>query len=219
MGEPAVRLLLLVALLPVAGEAQAVDRKATAAEDRNATAATVAQALRFKGHARGGRAALTQAYGPRPQAALDAIADSMVAIATTLQGGDVRAHAIRTAALNALAAAGMGDNGIVGSQRAIPYAGASARLIRIAEEAADVGIRAAALNSLKFQPNQPACLQLLSAIASSQNSVAWFAVHLLGNETGAAGQAVARQLLRAGTVTEPEAKRTLDGIAQHAGWK
>jgi hypothetical protein len=149
---------------------------------------------------------------------MDEIADTLVAIATTFPGNDFRANATRMEALQSLSGAGRGENGIVGQNRALPYGGAMSRLVRIAETAQEGGIRAAALAGLRFLPNRAGCLAFLELFAKSQNEVAWVAVHELGNETGVEGLAIARQLFREGSVSEPRAKLALSGIAKHNGW-
>src|SRR5262245_1573817 len=96
-------------------------------------AADVAASLRKNGSVKGVAIVLTQARGPQSQQTMDEIADSLVAIAASFPGNDLRSAQTRLAATLALVQAGKGTSGIVGSDRAVPYSGASVRLMRLVE--------------------------------------------------------------------------------------
>lgn len=157
------------------------------------TAAVVASLLRTQAHAGAALSVLRQAHGAVPKQSLDEIADSLVAIAATFPGMDLRGVQTRNAALTTLLLAGRG-----GVDDAVPYAGAVERLMRIAQTAQDAGIQASALRGLtQLQETRP-LLSFLERVAQSDNVVAWVAVTMLTEETGAAGKAVARALYRDG---------------------
>jgi hypothetical protein len=120
--------------------------------------------------------------------------------------------------VNALTEAGVGYTGISNRSHAIPYSGAVARLARIAQSAQDMGLRAGALVGLLAQPDLQASLQLVRSVAVSQDPLVETAVVLLGNEAGPEGLAVARELHRSGSVTQPYARSALDGIARYHRW-
>lgn len=207
----AILALVLAVVATSEGRSQTINREPNATE--------VAASLRTKGHVGGARAVLSQARGPKSQQQLDEIADTLVAIAAGFPGDDLRGGSTRLAALTTLVLAGQGDNGIVGLDRAVPYAGAAARLMLLAETAQDVGIRGGALSGLLALPSRSANLPFLRQVATSQNRVAWFAVYLLGNDTGPEGRAIARELYRQGRVAEPTARKTLNGVAKGFGWR
>jgi hypothetical protein len=180
---------------------------------REPTAAEVATLLRTRGHAGAAQAVLTQAYSVQPQQKMDEIADTLVVIAATFPGDDFRGAHTRGAALITLLLAGQGSSGIVGINRAVPYAGAVDRLIRIAETAQDVGISGQALDALTKLPDKSRLLPFLRQIATSQNAAAWVAVGILIRETGPEGQTIARELCRGGLVKERNAWEDLDRLA------
>lgn len=186
---------------------------------RDPDAAEVAALLRNQGRYGGAIAVLSQARGPEPQQKMDAIADSLVVIAVSFPGDDHRGASTRMAALRALLAAGTGESGVVGIERAVPYAGAADRLMQMAETAEDVGIRGTALWALTRLPNKAKLLPYLHQFATSRNRVAYRAVTLLARETGPEGLAMARELYRGGRVTERTAKETLDRIALANRWQ
>lgn len=211
VGPEALLALVLSVVAASAGHSQ------TSWREPNAT--DVAVSLRTKGHPGAALAVLTQALGPKSPQQMDDIADTLVAIATRLPGNDSLSFEIRTQALLTLIGAGQGDNGIVGVDHAVPYAGAAPRLRRVAEIAQDGGLRAGALGALMALPNRAAHLPFLEQLATSQNEVAHFAVSLLGNDTGPQGRAIAQRLFREGRVSEELAKRILGDLASYYGWR
>jgi hypothetical protein len=185
----------------------------------NPTGSEVAALLRAHGNSWWAVSVLTQARGPQPIERLDEIADSLVAIAVSFPGMDFRGVTTRSAALSALASAGMGESGVVGMGHATPYAGAADRLMRIAEDGGDVGLRAAALWSLTKLPNKSKLLPFLRQVAESQNSAAFSAVTLLAQETGPEGRSMARELYLNGQITEPVAKHVAASFAGAYQWR
>lgn len=183
------------------------------------TAAEIAALLRTHGTYGAAVSTLTQARSPQPRQMMDEIADTLLALAISFPGTDARAASTRGAAQSAIILAGMGSSGLVGADRATPYRGAATRLMQMAESAEDVGIRAAALWGLTQLPNPGESLPFLRRIAISQSPVAYRAVTLLARETGPEGQAIARELYRASTVTEPAAKEILDRVATGYQWR
>ena len=186
---------------------------------REPSSAEVAASLREHGHVGGALAVLTQARGPHAQGNMDEIADSLVAIAVSFPGMDLRAVRTRGAAQTALVLAGMGSSGVMGNDRGIPYAGAEDRLMHIAEAPQDIGIRSSALTGLTQLPNKTRLLSFLRRIATSQNTVAWHAITLLTEDTGPGGRALAYALYREGSVTQPTAREMLDRAAAAYRWR
>lgn len=187
------------------------------ARRENPSAAEAAAALRT--HRRYTEAVwvLTQVHGVQPRDKMDAVADSLVAIAVGFPGRDAEATRIRAAAMTGLMMAAKGNAG--GEVGGTPYTGATERFMRIAETAKDNGVRAAALSSLTKLPATPATYAFFRKVATSQDPVARWAVNLLDTEMGAEGQAVAHDLYRSGQVTQPEAKKALAGVAMAHGWR
>lgn len=185
----------------------------------NPSGAEVAALLRTHGHAGWAVSVLAQTRGPQTPQKLDEIADSLVAIAVGFPGMDFRGVTTRSAAQVALLSAGKGESGVVGTGGATPYTGAADRLMRIAEDGGDVGVRAAALWSLTQLPNRSKLLPFLRQMAESQNSAAIEAFTLLARETGPDGRAIARDSYRAGRITEPGAKEAAGRFAHAYGWR
>jgi hypothetical protein len=205
-------IVIVVALVATSElRSQAVSREPNAAE--------VAALLRSRGDAGGALAVLTQVRGPQPQQNMDEIADSLVAIAVGFPGMDHRGVVTRAAAKETLLLAGLGYNGLVGIDRAVPYAGAADRLMIIAETSNDVGIRSGALRGLTLLPNKTGLFPFLRQVATSQNRAAWVAVSLLTKETGPEGRAIARELYREGRVTQPMAREMLGRAAYAFAWR
>jgi hypothetical protein len=179
------------------------------------SAPEVASELRRLRPVRNVREALTQSFGTRSAQTLDELADTLVAIATTLQGNGERHGDVRFNALFLLAATSRVEPG----EGAIAYRGAQVRVARIAETAEDVGIRGAAVGMMEWLPDREAALSFLERISKSHGVVADDAVYVLGVKAGPAGLQVARRLFLEGKVTNEGAKRTLRGLAQVHGWR
>lgn len=182
-------------------------------------AAEIAAALRIQGHSNGALAVLTQARRQQQQSAMHEIADSLVAIAATFPGTDIRATRTRGAALSTLLLAGQGQSGVVGITSGTPYSGAVDRLMRIAETSNDVGIRGTALWALTQVPDRTRLVPYLRNIATSQNPAAHRAIDLLNEEVGPPGRSLLLELYRGGLVTQPSAQEKLDRLAGAYGWR
>ena len=150
---------------------------------------------------------------------MDAIADSLVAIAVDSVRDDPRGTATVSEAVATLLKAGLGRSGVWGIEHGVPYAGAASRLMRIAETAHHLAVRATALSLLVRLPHRTRLLPFLRQLATSQNPVAEQAVILLGNETGREGQEIGRELYRQAAVTEPSARVMLAQLAQAYRWR
>ena len=211
-GRDTVLALVLVAAVTSEGRSQV--------SGQDPTAAQVARALRTKGHPAQARAVLTQARGTRSAHQMDEVADTLVSIAATLPGDDLDGTSTRFAALSALVDAGRGSSGIDDEGKgAVRYAGAAARLMRLAETAQDVGIRAAAVLGLVQLPDSVRYFPFLRKVAASQDRVAKVAVTLLVFDTGPAGRAIARELYLAGSASDSIARTALAGAAREFAWR
>jgi hypothetical protein len=182
-------------------------------------AAEVAAGLRARGNSGAAVAVLAQARGPESRRKMDEIGDSLVAIAAGLPGHDRHATATRATALSALMLAGMGETGVVGIERGVPYAGAADRLMRIALTGQDVGVRASALRGLTLLPDRSKLFPFLRQVATSKHHIAYVALTLLANETGPEGHGIARALYVGDKIIEPTAREIGSGIAKEYGWR
>jgi len=157
------------------------------------------------------RALLAQSRGPETPQKLQAIADSLVAIALiperTSSTDEVRAARTALAVL-----------GSAGSGGTPPFQGALPALARIFAGSRDPGIQAGSLRMMAQLPDQGLVLPLLLDTAASQNRVAYVAVLLLADELGPAGLTALRRLHEDEAVTEPNAARALYFIARREGW-
>ena len=142
-----------------------------------------------------------------------------MSIAATLPGDDLDGTSPRFAALSALVDAGRGSSGIDEGKGAVRYAGAAARLMRLAESAQNSGIRAAALTGLVQLPDSVRYFPFLRKVAASQDRVAKVAVTLLVFDTGPAGRAIARELYLAGSASDSIARTALAGAAREFAWR
>lgn len=204
----AILALIVVCIRPTHGSAQ---------PHGEPTAAKVADALRTAGHSAGAVNVLTQARGPRPAQLLDDIADTLVAVATSPSSDDLRGAKMRLAAVDALMLAGRGSTLIDDGSGGVRYVGAAPRLMRLAETAPDVGIRAAALSALMALPDSLPYYRFLARVAGSPSAAAYTATHLL-IRGGPTGLSVARDLYLANTVTDKSSRWALDGAAHEFGW-
>jgi len=149
---------------------------------------------------------------------MDAIADSLVAFAVTLRLDDLHSSRAIVAALYTFVRAGRGTTTDVDRPRGQPYPEAAERLKQVVDRAESVPVRAGALRCLFDLLDSSALLSYLRQVATSQNAVAEEAVVKLANETGAAGQAIARQLYRDRLVSEPRARNLLSHLASAHRW-
>jgi len=200
--------LALLALLFAAPTAEAQVRPAPS---------NVAARLRSDGNNWEALQILKQAWGPHAPSELDAVADTLVAIAVTMASrvhsdpADVRARKLQAAssAVETLRLAGIGPG-------AARYIGSPPRLLRIAESGAWTA--PAALLALTSQPDTNQTLRFLRQISMQDTYAAPTAVFLLAADMGVEGIDTLRGLYRAGLVVHPLARRQLDAIAAQNRW-
>ena len=194
--------------VPLSASAQSI---ASLEMSPHPSSAQVARLLRERHTVGQALGVLTQRKERRQLVELDELADTLTAVAVSKLPSDTLRNA-RLAATACLRDAGIGTDGT-------PYAGAAARLLRIAESATDVGIRAVAMRALTYQPDRTSAIRMLPGVASSQNVSAHVAVGLLGRDTGTAGRAALRELYMRRAVTQERALFELNGIASHYRWE
>ena len=173
------------------------------------SAAQISILLRTRGY--GGRALrlLRQQEGTQLPSKLDAIADSLVAIATSLPGDSIREINIRYAALDILLAAGRTGSGVA-------YQGAAFRLIRIA--LSESPVRGGAVYALTRLADQDAALRSLKQVATARASTAYVAIEQLTRNMGPSGLQLARQIYTQDLVRDDRAHDALQRIARYYGW-
>ena len=172
----------------------------------------IAESIRQRRNVSHAVALLRQARGPEPQARLDAIADSVANIVISYPGSDTAALHIRSLAREVLTSA------TTGIRAGIPYAGGGERLLRIAQQASNVGERAAALSAITRLPSEEEALAILEAVAKSQNSVARLAITLLMTEMEEPGLAILENLYRTAAVTQPRARLAIELLGEDRKW-
>jgi hypothetical protein len=173
-------------------------------------AVEVGRLLRHGGYPGGAVDVLTQQAGHASDAERDAMADTLVAVILSEEPREVKQRAM-SALLDA--AMGTGSGGAAG----IPYQGAAERMYRVA--LAGVWWSAGAAGSFVLLPDTAQALHYLRLLATSDASAAHRAVAALGNEMGARGLAVARELFDQDAVRTRTARKALSGIADARGWK
>lgn len=161
---------------------------------------------------------LTQAQGPQDIAVMNALADSVAAIAILHPGSTTHAARVRSLALSALRHAAAGEAGLHGATNAVPFAGAIERLKRVSGNSHDRGIRETALQFLGEVDQSVGFLQYLRTIATSKDDRAASAVELLVDTRGSQGRAIARDLFRRRLVVDRVALHVLEGKASALGW-
>jgi hypothetical protein len=143
-----------------------------------------------------------------PRARLDALADSLVAIATA-DGPLVETQRQAWAARGALRSAGS-------DSAPVPYAGAFDALVRIYH--GNEPLRAGTLSAMTRLVDQDPVFRFFIEVATSDDTTAHRGLTLLLDEFGPEGEAAVHQLYREGQVTQPLAVRVLNRIAYHRGW-
>jgi hypothetical protein len=191
--------IVLATAVPSRGHAQVVTNSAK----------DVAARLRTQGDAGDAVSILTQQKGRVPRAALDAIADTLVAIATQVSDDSSGMRMRRQAALT-LAHAGSAHAG------GVPYAGAGERLLRIALSSG--GSKGGAVSGLTRLADSAEALGLLRRIAIADDQIAYAAVNALANEMGPRGLEVARDLYAKSSVVREDARDILRHVARAHGW-
>ncbi|MCC6242687.1 MAG: hypothetical protein IT353_07580 [Gemmatimonadaceae bacterium] len=164
---------------------------------------------------------VTDRYGrPRVPAVYNAIADSLMAfilgdappnsVSRTRTATTQPLEESRLRALRALAAAARHPS--------ISNWAAGERLLRIVEYAPDTPVRAVAIGGILSLPDSAQALSYLHRIATSQNPVAYAAVHPLWKRMGEEGRRLLERLYRDRRVVEPSALREITLIARKSGW-
>jgi len=183
-------------------------------------------------HAGNGSAAetfLTQEGARRPRPELDALADSLVAIATSYDARDpLQGREARLAASIALKSSGDPRGLAERSQRMaewqlpppIAYPLALDKLLLVFEGMPQPSERSAMLGLLTSLPDTGRVVAFLGDVAARRDdgSAARAAVGELYRNMGAAGLATLRRLFEADAVTDRAARRHLRAIATGRGW-
>lgn len=198
----------LLGLLAVAVMTRGVE----AQETNRITISSALTQLRESGHSTLAQIFLMQLRGPRAPAELDELADSLVAVAIDYRRGDPLSKR------RAASAARVTIAGAAASEEGIAYPRAFPRLVRIYEDAGEVGVEGATLWLMSLLPNAGPVLEYLEAVATSRDRAAFQAVTVLSRDMGPAGVARLRRLHREGEVTEPGAVEWLRRIAHQKGW-
>lgn len=165
------------------------------------------------GHLLLAAAILAQERTPLPTDELDALADSLVAIAIAFGPGDdlstERAAVAAEAALVVSTHPGRG----------IPYPHAFEKLQRVYEESPDRGARGGTLMLFTQLPKKGRVVGFLVDIATGKDTdVAVQAVQILADELGEPGVSRLWQLFVDGAVQDPAANERLVAIARRRGW-
>lgn len=222
-----VRMALLLALLPmIRASAQVIQRESTlvdsSADRIMAHVAPRSQVPWFADIMRQTRRAV-------PQSKLDELADSLAARAIAnqpLEPGNAMGAPLSPVGLLAW----VGDRGI---RKGIPYSGALDRLIRVHQQASDIGVRSSALAAMPAVVGRDRALEYLRSVATSNDPTSWYAINILtidatgGRWFGPApttaesrqSDAILRSLYSSGQVRNAEAKRFLGDWALRKGYK
>lgn len=141
----------------------------------------------------------------------EALADTIMAIAIAEDGQPVpglsAANVIHLLAVNARGPA------------TTRLFSATRRLQTIADQAADVGVRAAATLAMGMLPDTAGSVRALVEIARSSNLAAYVAVTALASSRGSAGIAALRTLYTEHLVQTREARTTMNYWAVKFGWR
>jgi hypothetical protein len=197
------------------------------AVDTASTRALLAE-LRASGNRSAILARLTQEYRNRPTAELDALADSLVTIATSYRKGDPLT--VRRAALSAAVAIATSASPGHLAERAnalqargidrtpVPYHRAFEALARIYRESPDSGARAGTLYLMTQLPDSRRVVAFLAEVAVSPTTLSIPAIRHLVSDMGEPGLAVLRRLYQTDAVVQQTAREHLEGIAIAQGW-
>ncbi len=189
-------------------------------------------ALRNLGHSRSVEAILSQEAGPWEAGSLDAMADSLVLIASHYrQSGSEAERRSAMAAVNALVLsssvehlsqrkAALADRGIVIAPT--PYRGARHALERVVRARGDVGVRAVALTAIG-EALDPAAVPFLISIATAtaepETDLSRLAIRLLAERGDSPSASALERLYRQDRVLEVNARELLRAIAADRGFR
>ena len=172
--------------------------------------------LRESGNPMAATALLSQTRRSVSAGELDALADSLVSIASTYREDDpLLAQSAAIAASTALLVAARASEGTRGGT---PYARAFERLAAIYEQSKSPGIKGSVLGLMAEMPNREKAVSYLAEVAKSQTSYAPTAVRHLAHDTGPTGLARLRQLYVTNAILEPTAREHTLAVASVHGW-
>jgi len=202
---PLTVLVLLSVLLPA-------DQAHAQRTPPDTTMAAVVGAVRAGGGALA-RDILMQSRGPESPEKINALLDSLVAIALAYRPGDpMEARQAARAAQRAI--------GLAWSRLStVPLPGAFDALARIVHESESAGAQGASLWAMTQVDDPGPVLPFLSEIATSDHRRAEQAVMVLWQEMGPPGLAALRRFHATGAVIQPHARHQLDFIARREGWE
>lgn len=174
---------------------------------------------------------LTQEDQPRSAEELDALADSLVAIALSYRRGDdpavVRraAHQARLALMWSASPERLAERAASLAERGlgppVPYPRAFEAFVRVFEGSEGPGMKGSALRLMTNLLDTARIITLLSDVATDPSTelvIAIEAVRLLASDTGDAGVARLRRLWETNAIPHPYVREGLSGIAAALGW-
>lgn len=211
MSQPYQTLLLVVASLGVVWPTGAEPQ-----EPREVSAGELAVRLRAQveeeNHLRGVLFRLVQVWGPSPHEEIDALADSLVAVAVDYsQRSDEVGTRLGQRAAAILSEAAHWQH----LARGEPYGRAGERLLRLAY---DLAGGSGVVVLLARLPDRAQGLAYLEEIATSTHRRAGAALNALIWYGGADGLALLRRLHDGNLVKEPHARRQLQELARRRDW-
>lgn len=173
---------------------------------------------------------LTQEDQPRSAEQLDALADSLVAIALSYRRGDPRerqlaAREARLALAWSASPERLAERAAQLAERdlgpPVPYPRAFEALVRVFEGTPDAGPKGSALGLMTNLPDTARVITFLSEVATNPSTelvIAIEAVRLLASDTGDAGVAHLRRLWETDAIPHAYVREGLSGIAAERGW-
>ena len=171
---------------------------------------SIARTVRDSGKAGLAVWALNQRGNAISKATLDAVADTLVAVAIR---SDSRNEFAPMAAVLALGSASR-------SGGRASYAGAAPRLLKIAENSDDLRVRGTAVSSIGMLPDRKSAISMLARIAQTNNPAALVAVQELSTRNATfGGLDELKTLFRNKSVTQKLARDALTEVAYRQGWK
>jgi hypothetical protein len=178
-------------------------------------AVRIAAAIRSTGNLSAAKLLLRDVDKSRSAASRDIVADSIVSIVLSTDEKSPNYGAAGNA-LTTLILAGAGPRW---AAKGTPYAGAAARLLRIAESSASIARRGTAVFGLAQMADTVTARAMLRSIAISNNPVAGSAIGFLHTSMGPAGIEVLHELYRDSLVTERSARSDLALLARKYSWR
>lgn len=162
---------------------------------------------------------LRQEYAPRPLSDLDALADSLVAIA--LEADPDGPEEVRKLASNAIRHLIVSSAAWEGNET--PYPGGLERLIRIFEGSKDRGLKLYALSGISEMPDTAGAIDYLGKVVTAgEDEISGYMVFnafpLLTGKFGDRGLEHAHQLYREGRITHRGAQGHLNYLKKKHGW-